>query len=433
MRAQSREVVGGRLQRGCYIELPKETKMHLGDCVVDSDLDSIESLVAPISGKEFLRETWGNTLAHMAGPREKFKELFSWELLNEVLERHRLEPPRLRLYKGGNEIPVDEYLLHSVRQDGTVVRSVKSFDLTKQLIEGATLILDSAEEVSPSLRDLCVRLERIFRRKVVANLYAGFRTDNGFALHWDIQDTLVLQVEGRKRWLIYAPTNFRSHGWKSEQIGGTDCPPTWDGLLEQGCLLHIPRGWPHVAYPVDEPSLHLTVSIQSLTGVDLLSWFVQELRRTAFGRRNIPIWETPDKLLDYAEKLKQEFIGAWAPDLAWRFIDEMDSRVIPRPRFHLPEAVGRDEITTDENTYLTLSSAGRAVVSRTRESGRVKFRYSKRVWTCAETMVPILSLVNDGRRHPVRELCATASSPEHGAEIRQFINELVHDGILIVA
>ena len=50
-------------------------------------------------------------------------------------------------------------------------------------------------------------------------------------------------------------------------------------LLEAGDLLYIPRGWWHVAMPLDEPTLHLTVGVNNLTGADFLRWFADRLRR----------------------------------------------------------------------------------------------------------------------------------------------------------
>jgi ribosomal protein L16 Arg81 hydroxylase len=404
--------------------------MDLSACIVNEDLDCLVGLLTPMSGDEFLRNTWGKKLIHIAGPREKFEGLFSWDLLNEVLERYPFEPPRLRLFRHGKEITPDKYLLFGTTRDGRTVHSLKSPELTNQLIEGATLILDFAEEISPSLRELCVGLERIFRRKVVANLYAGFRTDNGFSLHWDYQDTLILQVAGSKKWQIYAPTDlYPLQGPRASQK--PDSPPVWDGLIQQGCLFHIPRGWWHVAYPVDEPSLHLTVTVESLTGLDLLRWFVDGLKTSPLVRANIPVWDAPGKHVDYVESLRQELNGAWRSDLVGRFLDEMDARANARPQFRLPAAATSNGSHVDDDTSLRISSAGRAVVSTGNENGITQFKYNRKVWTCPDCMVPVLNLVNDGRKHPVRELLAVASNQEHREEVRDFINKLIREGILV--
>jgi len=50
-----------------------------------------------------------------------------------------------------------------------------------------------AQEVHPPLRDLCVSLERVFHHRVYTNLYAGWRADNGFGVHWDAQNNVTVQ------------------------------------------------------------------------------------------------------------------------------------------------------------------------------------------------------------------------------------------------
>jgi ribosomal protein L16 Arg81 hydroxylase len=117
------------------------------------------------------------------------------------------------------------------------------------LTNGATLILNSCEEVSPPLRALCVHLQRLFHVGVIVNLYAGWRHDNGFDVHWDDQDTLILQVSGRKHWKVWEPT--RLHPFKEDLVDTSpktkpETPPIWDAVLDcsvcrgDGGTLRIP-------------------------------------------------------------------------------------------------------------------------------------------------------------------------------------------------
>src|SRR5947199_6443406 len=48
------------------------------------------------------------------------------------------------------------------------------------------------------IRYLATSLARTLRAAVYVNLYAGWRTENGFPVHWDDQDVLILQLEDRK-------------------------------------------------------------------------------------------------------------------------------------------------------------------------------------------------------------------------------------------
>ena len=88
------------------------------------------------------------------------------------------------------------------------------------------------------------------------NLYAGWRTQKGFNLHFDGHDTMILQVHGRKYWKVYRPT--RLHPFADDiKMAYVLRTLRVEGVLENGGMLYLPRGW-CVRPAADEPSLHLT-------------------------------------------------------------------------------------------------------------------------------------------------------------------------------
>ena len=191
-------------------------------------------------------------------------------MLNKALEEHRFDEKRLKLVRSGATIEAGRYL------SGRIVNSA---GLLGELASGATLILNQCEEVHRPLRRLCERMESLFHWTVITNLYAGWKSDNGFSVHWDAQDVLILQLAGRKRWKIWEPT--RSFPFKEDVVDTSTPPsanPVWEGVLEPGGLLSIPRDWWHVAYPLGEPCLHLTVTIKNHNGIDLLHWLADSMK-----------------------------------------------------------------------------------------------------------------------------------------------------------
>jgi bifunctional lysine-specific demethylase and histidyl-hydroxylase NO66 len=85
----------------------------------------------------------------------------------------------------------------------------------------------------------------------------------GFAPHFDDVDVYILQVEGAKRWRVYAPLpghalpRYSSRDFEDAEIG----EPLLDTVLRPGDLLYLPRGTIHQAAALeDDHSLHLTVS-----------------------------------------------------------------------------------------------------------------------------------------------------------------------------
>jgi len=394
------------------------------------DLNCLERILSPLSAREFLNNSWGREFVHVEGSRDKFWHLFPWDQLNTVLEQCPFPPPRMRLFKGGKDISSERYFFIEHLGSHDQVKRFRSTELTNEMKQGATLVLNCAEELSPALRDLCAGLETIFRVYVIVNLYCAFKTDNAFPVHWDDQDTFILQVYGRKRWRIFQPT--RPHPLKAD-----DDKPTlpsalvWDGLLEEGGLFHIPRGWWHVAYPIDEPSLHLTVTVNSLTGLDLLRWYVDGLIAKAEVRENLPVFDSHEDRLRHAEILKQELFGAWTPDLIDRFIAQRDSSAAPRPMMHLPESVTTVPVL-DENCLLRLSSPRPAVVGREPVTDEITLRCDRKVWRCSEDFLPVLTLLNDGETHSYPEFTAIVNGGEDQAALKQFLSQLAQGGVLTV-
>ena len=159
----------------------------------------------------------------------------------------------------GQPVSVETYLSdqQNKRKNGKPIPRLNTTALTRELRNGATIVLDAVDELHRPIRRLAESLERVFRVKVQVNAYAGWRTSHGFDLHWDDHDVFVLQVAGRKQWKVYGMT--RKYPMARDVEPAVDPPSEvlWEGLLRSGDLLYIPRGWWHVATPLDEPTLHL--------------------------------------------------------------------------------------------------------------------------------------------------------------------------------
>src|SRR3569833_2415066 len=233
-----------------------------------------DSVIAPLSRDKFLRDHWNKAFVRMQGAADRFRGLFGWDELNAVLEQHRLTPPRILLYKNGQASDPARYItpphLGTSRLD--------SGGLAVCLAEGATLILNDAQEISPKLRELMQLFQDALHTDTYANLYAGWHVQKAIDLHWDPQDSINLQLAGRKRWAVYKPTRLSPLEDDVEKPAPPTTDPVWEGVLKEGETLYIPRGWWQVVHPLNEPSQHLTVSLTPPKGIDLLGWAVSQLR-----------------------------------------------------------------------------------------------------------------------------------------------------------
>ncbi|MFG3518547.1 JmjC domain-containing protein [Streptomyces bobili] len=88
----------------------------------------------------------------------------------------------------------------------TVWHRLHPAELHSRLQEGASLALDSVDELHPPIARLAEAIERELRTRVQANVYASWTSTEGFGVHWDDHDTVILQLDGAKRWRIYGTT-----------------------------------------------------------------------------------------------------------------------------------------------------------------------------------------------------------------------------------
>jgi ribosomal protein L16 Arg81 hydroxylase len=275
-------------------------------------MSPFDEIIAPLTREEFLTRYWDQESLRIPGSHGKWTALLPWAGLNELLTHQRLPAPRLLLYKSGRALPADVY------QEVPNGR-LKIKPMLQQLESGATLIVNRVHEAIHDLRGLAADVARTLRATVHVNLYASWGYDNGFALHFDHQETFILQVHGRKKWQMWGPTRLHPLRPDVEEAARPQTSPLWEGLLEQGSVLYMPRGWWHVAFPIGEPSLHLTVTVVTPSGFDLLTWLAGELRSSVTVRHNLPLLAPAPRQAAYLEALRADVLAAITPDLLERY------------------------------------------------------------------------------------------------------------------
>ena len=375
----------------------------------------LEDLLVPVAPEEFFREYWTRRFLHIPGAPDKFGGIYSWDALNTALENHRFDDKRLVLFKSGKKIEAHRYL------NGHMVNAGK---LTNELSNGATLIFNGCEEAWPPLRDLCSHLEWLFHQRVFVNLYAGWRHDNGFDVHWDDQDNLILQVAGRKRWKVWNRT--RLDPFKDDVVDTSVAPlgePAWEGILEAGGLLSIPRGAWHVAYPLDEPSLHLTVTIKNHTGIDLLLWLAEQLKSSEAARMPIPLMAGPEERASWLEQIRADLAVMWDDAILDRYLGEADAKAVPRPRISFPADADPRRDALKKTTLLELAVPRPLHFST--QNGKTYCQASNFRWPIDDDVAEKLRGFNDRRPHTISDL-----SPRPDLRLSAVIGAMLMNGVL---
>jgi hypothetical protein len=394
-------------------------------------INHLEKILEPYPQEEFIASSWGKTYKYVPGRPGKFAQLLPWDQLNNILQQHRLDFPRLRLTQNGQSLPATSYLRYATggRRKVPITR-LQQDKLTQQLRAGATLVLDAVDELSETLQELAEGLELFFHEHIQINAYAGWRTSQGFDLHWDDHDVFILQVTGRKHWKIYGMTRAHPLTRDSDQSPKPTHEPLWEQTLEEGDLLYLPRGWWHVARPLDEPTLHLTVGVHNRTGIDLLRWISDRLRASEIFRADLPRFSPSTERARHLEQLRQELLAEWDREVLSRYFAELDGAAEARPRLGLPWTATPSALPSSPQAMVYLIAPRPLDLQVI--GGVIEFSCQKKRWRFSADALAILQPLVERRVCSVAELCEAATGRLDEQTVMAFLRELILNGLVVV-
>ncbi|SHL21043.1 cupin domain-containing protein [Streptomyces yunnanensis] len=376
-------------------------------------------------GGDFPAEAFGRT--YRLWPQvSDFSDLFTWNDLNEIIARHRLEPPRLRLFNDGAQVPQHAYAHPVVTKRHTVWHRIEPGNLHHQLNEGASLVLDSVDTLHRRVERFAEALERHLRTDVQVNLYASWTSKEGFGLHFDDHDVVVVQLEGAKRWKIHEPTRIDPLRIDVEAPEPPESEPVAEIILRAGDMLYLPRGWWHAVAATEGRSLHLTCGLKPATGADLLSWLAGQLRASAAVRANLPHLASREEQVAYLAALLKEFTAALHEGVIEEFLCARGAMDPGRPMPSLP-FIGA--IPADERLHVRLTTSG--AWYEVDGEGRPVMNAGGRQWTFAAPALAVVKHLAEGRTASIGEL-AVASSLSVG-QVAALITELVAADVAAVS
>jgi ribosomal protein L16 Arg81 hydroxylase len=383
---------------------------------------TLDDALRPIPTAEFLKDYVGKKFLYLPGEPGKFKSLFDWRVLNQVLQTQRFTAPRLRLVHEGHSVPATQY---------TRDTALRPAAMTELLRSGATLVLDSVEELNPPLTEFAQRVEKAIEARVQVNLYCGWRVYPGFDVHWDGHDVVVLQIAGRKQWKVYGETE--PFPLKNSVEAGKKPPktdPIWEGVLTDGDLLYLPRGWWHVAIPCDEPTLHLTMGMNHHVGMDLVRWVTERLEADVRMRTNVPMVADDATKAAYQASIQSAIRDAFnGPDLLQQFIDSRNHLAPPRPTFGFPWS-GRPEVLPDSDSYIITLLLPRKLEMRPRDGVAIDIPFNGSLFTFAAAAEPLFLFLRDHLPATIGEFYEKFKA-EFGEEtLRDFLIQLTKYGVI---
>jgi len=150
---------------------------------------------------------------------------------------------------------------------------------------------------------------------VQANAYITPPGARGLGVHFDTHDVFVLQVAGRKHWVVHEPVIELPMPAQKHPVVADD-EPLLDIVLAPGDVLYVPRGFLHAATSLDEVSAHLTIGILADTWYDVLQEVVKQAVDDVAFRAPLPIGYAFEDT-GFAESVKEtlERFASWVAHL----------------------------------------------------------------------------------------------------------------------
>jgi len=250
----------------------------------------LESFIDPVRRNDFREQYYGKQPLLIRGHPKKFAGLFHWDDLNRLLNASPHPHPHVRVAAPGT------------RDEAT------SSSLIERCRAGASLVFNQIDLYDPKIGELTHALAAETGELINVNLYLSQAGQAAAGRHYDLHDVFVLQIDGHKAWSVYDPTIEKPIQNMTEVSYEAPSRPVLECELAPGDVLYIPRGHWHEALAQRGLSLHLTVGLQARTGIDYLTWFVDQLRSDVRFRQEFPLSFDDDAVEVRKERL-QESLG----------------------------------------------------------------------------------------------------------------------------
>jgi hypothetical protein len=270
-----------------------------------SEADSFESGAALRRCTGLTRDAFGSAywareplLSHHP---DGFTDLLSAADVDELVSERGLRTPFFRVVQDGTT--VGGTTRNAVAGNRQISDLVSPDAVREAYAGGATLVLNSLHRIHPPLVRFCRRLAADLGHGTQCNAYVTPPGSQGFAPHHDTHDVFVLQVDGSKRWNVYAPAlrlplSFQpSKGLTvDEPLVPDGTPPLLSVTLGPGDALYLPRGYIHAAETNEQRSIHLTVGVLATTAYDVVRDVLELIAEDETFRRPLPLGDAGEQL-----------------------------------------------------------------------------------------------------------------------------------------
>ena len=310
---------------------------------------TFRDMLAPMTAEDFFERHYDRKPLHIAGGDDKFAPVFSWPALNTLMNMPNIwTGPTVKIVRDDLTLPKEQFCRPVYGREGQMTMEADPAQVRAYLRNGATMVLDFVEALSPAVASVAAALQVWFGGPTTCNLYCSWQANQGFGSHFDTTDVIVLQIAGSKKWRVYegrfehpveAP-GFETTGYTPEFHAQRKGAVLMTPELSPGDLLYLPRGQYHDALASSEASLHLTFGVTQATGHDVLMQLSDAIIDDPLFRKPFPPFDDEAAhaahMRAMADHVRRILTGPQASELVRRFQHDR-AFLFCYPQYTLPD------------------------------------------------------------------------------------------------
>ena len=175
-----------------------------------------------------------------------------------------------------SNINLQFFIVGTLREDKRKDFFQKWRDTSQSFIENirslnTSLRITNIQNASPTIKNICRSLSHRFKIPSTCNMYVTPNKDfNCLGKHSDFNEIFILQLVGRKRWMVFQDEKSKDLLLNNDDKRKNDYHFHRDLELTPMDILYLPRNTVHkVECLENKPSIHLTFSLNLKTGKDM--------------------------------------------------------------------------------------------------------------------------------------------------------------------
>jgi ribosomal protein L16 Arg81 hydroxylase len=263
----------------------------------------------PINNESFFQLYWEKQFLHISNDNKlKTERICTTNEIDAYFASKNIIPENIRLVQNGINIASDKFSDKVTTLNGNTFLRVNIAKILKEFNAGATIIINSAQDVFQNLTTLCRSFEETFKCPFQANIYITPPNSQGFSKHYDTHDIFLIQIKGPKTWYLY--NSKIALATYLESIG-TDHTKLSEININTGDILYLPRGIIHEAFTSEKSTIHINLVPKQKFGFSL----IEKLSKLAevddvFFRQSIPhSFSSELEQQTYIEQFQKKLVG----------------------------------------------------------------------------------------------------------------------------